>query len=188
MSKTSKKAYPLTSPSWNPIKNRRSTWKLTVFHQVHLSFFLRNFWQSPLLAFVFRLPAGSMSSSSSDHMLKSELTSPWLYCLGLKIEESWRLQYITMNNNEGICTVYKITKGSQLGHAHGQATSHWSLAFLCTPQKPLSHVVPVCKTCTVDWVYLRMLWDAASCLAFSNRFKPSLWIYTEMRNFIKHST
>ena len=96
-----------------------------MFHQVHLSFFLRNFWQSPLLAFVFRLPAGSMSSSSSDHMLKSELTSPWLYCLGLKIEESWRLQYLTMNNNEGICTVYKITKGSQLGHVLGP--SHISL-------------------------------------------------------------
>lgn len=42
----------------------------------------------------------------------------------------------------------------------------------------------LCKTCTVDWVYLRILWHAASCLAFSNRFRPSLWMYTEMRNFI----
>ena len=70
-----------------------------MFHQVHLSLFLRNFWQSPLLAFVFRLPAGSMSSSSSDHMLKSELTSPWLYCLGLKIEDFGdynMLQWTTM--------------------------------------------------------------------------------------------
>ena len=94
----------------------------------------------------------------------------------------WRLQYTTMKNNEGICTVYKTTKGSQLGHFHGQATSHWSLAFLCTLQKPLSHVVPVCKECTVDWVYLRILWHTASCFSVSHRFRPSLWMYTELRN------
>lgn len=70
----------------------------------------------------------------------------------------------------------KLTKGSQLGHFHGQATSHWSLAFLCTLQKPLSHVVPVCKTCTVDWVYLRILWHTVSCFSVFYRFRPSdLW-------------